>query len=374
MLGAATLFAQHGNLRWIDDEKLAQADLRDVDALIMRSQSQLTAEQLTGSRLAFVGTATAGMDHLPVDALTQAGVCVAHAPGCNAHSVADYWLTAMVYLAKTEHIDLRGKILGLIGYGAVGQQVALRAQSLGMKVIINDPPRLAQGLPILGLHQALDALLAQAEVISLHVPKVITGPWPTSHLLHRDNLAGLKPGTILINTARGDVCEPSALLAAKTQGQLAHLILDVWPQEPHIDKTLMQAATLSTPHIAGHSYVGKWQGTWQIYQAFLQWLGQASTDNMPLPQDLYLHLKPIPKDLSLWDGLWPALASVYDIERDHKIMQAWLDLDDVSLAQAFSDYRQHYPVRSELRFSSIPAAGLEFWQQQVLTTAGVHLC
>jgi len=373
---ATTICQDLGSIRLIDDQALVHADLTDIDVVIMRSQSRLNLAQVKGTRVKFIGTATAGWDHLPVQALQQLGIYVAQAKGCNANSVADYWLSALLTLPRWRESMFQGKVLGIIGYGAVGQAVAKRAQALGFSILVNDPPRQAQPLPIPYPCVPLKSLLIQADVVSVHVPLVQTQPWPTQGLIDAAHVSLLKPGTVFINTARGEVCDSTALVTAKTQGKIAELIVDVWPQEPMIDKALWQAATLATPHIAGHSYVGKWQGTWQIYEALMHWLGRPVTPpaQSPWPAAWAVPLTPPSSMLPEVVGLWHYVQQVYDIQKDHDMMQRWFSLPANACAQAFTAYRRDYPLRSELSLARVSAIDLTPWQQAVLLSAGVTLC
>lgn len=369
---ADTLFEGLGQLCFVADDALANADLTDIDAVIMRSQCTLTAPQVKDTRVRFVGSATAGLDHLPVDALKAQGVTVAHAPGCNANSVADYVLGAWLALGQ----PLQGKTLGLIGYGAVGQAVAKRAAAWGLHIIVNDPPRLAAQLPIPYETVELPVLFSLADIVSVHVPLVLTGPWPTLNLVNAPLLTKLKPGVILINTARGDVCDAKALVAAKAKGLIADLIIDVWPDEPRVDYALWQAATFATPHIAGHSYVAKWQGTWQLYEAWLQHVGQPMDKSREalLPRELGVALTPASTTLNEQAALWHYVRQVYDITQDHQAMQSWLSLTPAQQVAQWGAYRANYPRRSELSLATIDQALLTPWQREVLLSAGVTIC
>ena len=365
---AATLFQDLGNIRFVADADLIHTDVNHVDAIIMRSQSRVSVEQLKDSCVRFIGTATAGDDHLPVDDLKALGIHVANAPACNAHSVADYWLSAMLSL----HDSFEGKTLGLIGYGAVGQCVAQVAKALGLRVIVNDPPRLSLQLPIPFETFALPELLSQADIISLHVPLVSTGPWPTRKLIQETVLTHLKPGAVWINTARGEVCDAKALTLAKAKGLISHLIVDVWPREPFIDNALWQAATIATPHIAGHAYSAKWQGTWQIYQCLLQYLGKPLEKSREalLPPGLQMKLMAAQMPCSEQEGLWHYVRQVYDVTKDHQTMQSWLALSPDKQPVNFTAYRSHYPWRSELRFAVLDKTQLTPWQHEVFLSLG----
>lgn len=383
----ADIFHDQGRLQIIPDSELVYADLTHIDAVIMRSQSKVTVQQVNDTQVKFIGSATAGLDHLPVAELKALGIHVVNAPGCNANSVADYWLSAMCALAsgalyanqdavvfESPAHAFQGKILGIVGYGEVGQRVAKRATALGLRVIVNDPPRAAQHLPIPYPTVTLSALFEQADLISLHVPFVSTGLWPTLNLVNAELLAKVKPGATFINTARGDVCDATALVDAKQRGLIRDFVIDVWPHEPDVDLSLWQAATIATPHIAGHSHIAKWRGTWQVYTALLRYLSKP-VPAMPksAPGEVSLHPCAMGHGSELVD-LWHYVQSVYDITEDHRHMHAWLTLPASQRMEAFSHYRRHYPMRSELCLATLPKASLTPWQREVLLSADVTLC
>ena len=246
----------------------------EVDALIVRNRTQVRGPLLQAlARCKVVGRLGVGLDNIDVAACEARGVQVIPATGANALSVAEYVIgTAMLLLrgayqsqaamvqgqwprtALSSGREIYGKTLGLIGYGSIGQLTARLAQALGMRVQAHDalmaadhPAFSSTGVQAVGL----DTLLASSDVISLHVPLLPS----TQHLLNAARLARVKPGAIVINSARGGVVDEAAVVAALRSGHLGGAALDVFEQEPLKSGALFADCPnlILTPHIAGVS-------------------------------------------------------------------------------------------------------------------------
>jgi (S)-sulfolactate dehydrogenase len=246
----------------------------DVDALIVRNRTQVRGELLKAlARCKVVGRLGVGLDNIDVTACEARGMQVIPATGANALSVAEYVIgTAMLLLrgayqsqaamvqgqwprnALSSGREIHGKTLGLIGYGSIGQLTARLAQGLGMRVQAHDalmaadhPAFSSTGVQAVGL----DTLLASSDVISLHVPLLPS----TQHLMNAARLAQVKPGAIVINSARGGVVDEAAVVAALRRGHLGGAALDVFEQEPLKSGAMFADCPnlILTPHIAGVS-------------------------------------------------------------------------------------------------------------------------
>ncbi|MEM6848017.1 MAG: hydroxyacid dehydrogenase [Pseudomonadota bacterium] len=253
------------------DALLAAA--RDVDALIVRNQTRVDQAMIDAApKLRAVGRLGVGLDNIDLDACAARNIAVLPASGANAVSVAEYVIgTAMVLLrgaffatgavaagewprAKLSGgAEIFGRTLGLVGFGTIAEAVAVRAQALGMAVSAYDPHRPADDPAWSGVTRETDlgALLASADVISLHVPLTAE----TRKLIDEAALAGMKPAAVLINTARGGIIDEAALAEALTAGRLAGAALDVFATEPlkaEAGQTFAGVPNLIlTPHVAG---------------------------------------------------------------------------------------------------------------------------
>lgn len=240
----------------------------EYTGLIIRGRSTVTARLLEHARrLKVIGRAGTGLDNIDVQAARKRGIAVVNALGANAVSVAEHTMALILALSRNipravESVrrrewtksrffgtELRRKTLGLIGFGRVGTQVAVRAQAFGMRILAADPVASASRCEEMGVELvSLDELLGAADVISLHVPLMAD----TYHLIGRQELERMKPGALLINCARGEVLDEKALLEALQSGRLAGVALDVFEQEPPGDNPLLDLDNvIATPHIGG---------------------------------------------------------------------------------------------------------------------------
>lgn len=244
-----------------------------AEGWIVRNRTQVRGAPLAGAiRLRVVGRLGVGLDNIDLDACASRGIRVIPATGANAESVAEYVIaTAMILLRGATYLstaavgagrwprqvlsqgrELAGKTLGLLGFGSIGRVTARKAQAMGMLVLAHDPAIAPQaalwaeaGVEPLGL----DELLARADVVSLHLPLAEA----TRGLLDSARLAKLRPGTILVNTARGGIVDEAALALGLHEGRLGGAALDVFTDEPLGPGSPLAGAPnlILTPHVAG---------------------------------------------------------------------------------------------------------------------------
>ena len=253
----------------ISNPKEYEPHLADCDALVVRSAVKVKAETLAKApKLRVIGRAGVGVDNVDLDAATAAGVLVMNTPGGNAVSVAEHTLALMLSLArmipeasastrggkweKKKFLgnELRGKTLGIIGLGNIGQEVVRRARGFEMRILASDPyvaPRTAEDLGVTLVH--LDTLLKESDYVSLHL--AVTPE--TKGLIGAETIAKMKDGVRIINCARGELIDQEALRAALVSGKVAGAGLDVFSPEPppEGDPILSAPNLLATPHIAG---------------------------------------------------------------------------------------------------------------------------
>ncbi len=321
-------------------EMTAEA-VRDAELLLVRSTVQVNESMLAGTRVRFVATATTGTDHVDLDYLRSRGIDFASAPGSNARSVAEYVAAALLVLESRGVVELGGATLGVVGVGNVGSRVVEVAEALGLKTLLNDPPRAREEGP--QGFVSLDEVAADSDVVTFHVPLEKDGPDLTYHLLGGEFLSKLKPRAVVINTARGAVADTAALVEARG-AKLGALALDVWEGEPSVPRELFDVADIGTPHIAGHSFDGKVAGTRKIYEAACRFLGRepAWPDDLPPAEELKARLER--------PSLLDAVRASYDIEADHEGLREILRRDSADeRAAGFGEFRKDYRKRREFR-------------------------
>ena len=211
---AKEAFSSFGDAKLLDGRTLTNKDVQDADVLVVRSITNVNEDLIKNSKVKFVGTATIGTDHIDLEYLKNQNIRFADAKGCNADSVAEYVFTALLKVASEKNIYLQEKTIGVVGIGNIGSRVVRLAESLGMKVLKNDPPLERKGIGNNYLN--LDEIL-QADIITFHVPLNLDGIDKTFHLLNENNLKKIKKGTIIINSSRGAVINNLALLAESDQ-------------------------------------------------------------------------------------------------------------------------------------------------------------
>jgi erythronate-4-phosphate dehydrogenase len=355
LLGQEAL-SNAGKVDIIPDREISHDHLLDADALIVRSKTRITKELLTDTPVKFIGTATAGTDHIDAAWLESHGIYWCASPGCNANSVSEYLIAALLVLGRRHKFNLEGRTIGVIGCGNVGSRVVKKCQALGMNVLRNDPPLSAVSsdpdfLP-------LEKVLAESDIVTLHLPLVKEKPWPTDRLADYRFFEQLKPGTLFINAARGSVCDYDALLDAKAGGAVSQMVLDVWTPEPAFRTDVLKMADLASPHIAGHSYEGKINGTIACYNELCNFFEIPKTWNiaasLPAPEKPSLEIDC--RGLTDEEALHDIIQQLYDIETDDKLIRTAALNSEIDRAKKFDALRKNYRMRREFMNTEVKAS------------------
>lgn len=358
---AREFFADFGQLTAFNGRTLCSEHVTDADVLLVRSITKVNQQLLADNKqIKFVGSATIGVDHVDQDYLATRNIPFYSAPGCNAISVGEYVISALVVMAERYLLDLSQLTVGIVGAGNTGSRVSEKLTAIGVKHHLCDPPLAKTDDPrdFVELERVLSC-----DVICLHVPLTKSGPDATYHLLNQQRLAKLSDQQILINACRGEVIDNKALLAQKQQGHGVKLVLDVWENEPDILLPLIDHADLATAHIAGYSLEGKARGTEMLYRALCHQLHLPVTkclaDFLPRPvvselnvdaASLVEHKQALPLALTASEQsqqvlLTPMVKMVYDVSRDDALFRQQIN------QHGFDFIRKTYPTRRE--FSSL---------------------
>ena len=259
------VFEPYAEVKYMGGSDIGPDDVRDADALIIRTRTKCDAALLDGSRVKFIATATIGTDHIDFPYCDAHGITVRNAPGCNAGGVMEYVFSALYGLASRKAISLEGDTIGIIGVGHVGSLIERMGLSLGFKILKCDPPRAEAEEPF-GFCD-LDYLLQNSQIVTMHTPLNET----TRGMADRHFFSMMRPGAFFINASRGEVVCDDALKEAIPK--LGPVIIDTWNHEPDIDLELMDKVAIATPHIAGYSYQGKQNGTAAAVRAVAHYFG-----------------------------------------------------------------------------------------------------
>jgi erythronate-4-phosphate dehydrogenase len=322
---------------YISGAKFARENLVDADGIIIRTRTKCDEKLLCGSKVKFIASATIGFDHIDTEYCARNGIFWTNAAGCNSSSVAQYLTSALLNWAVEKNIDLRALTIGIIGVGNVGSKVAKIADALGMRTLLNDPPRQRKEG---GSFSSLKQIFEEADIISLHVPLEYHGPDKTYHLADRDFFCEIRKKILFINTSRGEVAETDVLKEFIKNGKISNAIIDVWEDEPKIDRDLLALAKFATPHIAGYSTDGKANGTAMSVRAASQFfnfgLNEWFPEDIPLPEKNEIILSDSVSEL---EKLRQAVNYSYDIRGDDSRLR--------TAPEDFEKLREIYPIRRE---------------------------
>lgn len=304
-------------------------DVKDADALLVRTRTRCDESLLADSRVQFIATATIGFDHLDRDYLERRGITWCNCPGCNATSVGQYIHSVLLLLKRQQGLNLTHSTLGVVGVGHVGRVVAEIGQRLGMRVLLCDPPRAEQegadGFV------TMEQLADESDVLTFHTPLIRDGRHATYHLADEAFLQSLQRKPVLINSSRGEVVDNQALVKALDQGWVRQAVIDTWENEPHLSLELLDKVYIGTPHIAGYSADGKANATTMVLQALCR--------HFQLPEVGRVYPPSLPDD--------------FQPESDAELLALQLYnplIDSQQLRQhpeRFEELRGNYPLRRE---------------------------
>ena len=324
--GFDQIFSEFGEVVTLPGRQISNESLQDCDALIVRSRTRVDEELLRNSKIQFVGSTVAGLDHIDQPYLEDNAITLSSAQGCNSNAVAEYVISAIANLSHDYNFKLSDRTLGIIGVGNVGRRLDFKAKQLGIKTLLNDPPREStEGSEhFVSLEEALGA-----DIVTFHTPLTFSGIYSTHNLLDSHNFNHIKKDAIIINAARGGIINELIWKITPTKAN----IIDCWENEPNINPTLQKSAYWATPHIAGHSIDAKFMGSFMIYKDLCKYIKKPLNDNIK-------HLINPELRIIRENNLHETLNSIYSFQADDKAIQ------DIS---NFEDYRRNYPERYEWR-------------------------
>jgi erythronate-4-phosphate dehydrogenase len=241
--------------------------------------------------------------------------------------VEQYVHSVLLLLKREKGLDLEKSPIGIDGVGHVGSRVKRMAEGLGMKVLLNDPPRAERGES--GFVD-LETIARECDVITFHTPLSRDGKYATFHLVNDEFLLSLKRTPYIVNSSRGEVVDTDALLAALATGKVRDVVIDTWENEPDINQELLDAAFLATPHIAGYSADGKANATRMSLEALCRFFHIESAFDI-IPDKVDIHFSTDKEE---------AFLQAYNPKRDSE----WLK----ESPQKFEWFRGNYPIRREI--------------------------
>ena len=328
---------QFGEATYLPGDQFTKETVKDKDILIVRTVTHFDEKILTGSNVKLICSATIGFDHIDTAYCDTSNIAWRTAPGCNAGSVEQYVVSSLIRMAERRHFELKDKTIGIVGVGNVGKKVARACELLGMKVLLNDPPR--QEAEQSDAFVDMITIQKECDFITFHTPLTKEGKHPTYHLADADFFQSLIKKPILINSSRGSVVNNLTLKRALRNENVSGAIIDTWENEPEIDRELLELVDIGTPHIAGYSADGKWNAT-KITLNNINEFFKLEKD----PVQLIPIQEPENKiiDVSLYgikDQLIQAILKTYDPLKDSRMLK--------EIPSKFYHFRSHYPLRRE---------------------------
>ena len=306
----------------LDGRSIGPREVRDADAVVVRTRTRCDARLLGGSSVRAVVTATIGTDHIDTLWCRSRGVAVFNAAGCNARGVLQWVAAVLAHLARTRDLKPSETVLGVVGVGHVGSLVCEYASRWGFRTICCDPPR--EEREHCGFVTAAEVFGA-ADIVTLHTPLDDT----TRHLVNSELLASCGRKPFVINSSRGEVADGGALLASGVD-----FALDVWENEPDIDRRLLERAVIATPHIAGYSLQGKANASAAAVEALAAFFG------LPLAGWYPEGVRPSQPQPTGWEQMCREMAERYDIDSESRRLKAHPELFE-SMRNGY-DYREEF--------------------------------
>jgi erythronate-4-phosphate dehydrogenase len=354
------------NIIYLNGADINNENVKNADALIIRTRTRCDEKLLKNSSVKYIATATIGFDHIDTEYCRTNNISWTNAPGSNAGSVEQYIASALMLLQQKRKIELSSAIVGIVGVGNVGKRVAAFCKNIGVKTLLNDPPR--QRAEKNTNFVSLDEIAEKCNIITFHTPLNVSGEDKTFHLADKHFLASLRKKPTIINAGRGEIIETEALRNAQKQELISGIVLDCWENEPEIDRELLQICDISTPHIAGYSADGKANATsacvQYISKCFDLKLNDWIVKNIPQPTQSEINID----NLQLNDKntiLAKAILYSYNIEEDCIRLK--------ENPQAFEKLRNNYPLRREFSSYSVSLSQENKEVEQLLEKLGFQI-
>ena len=302
-------------------EEFTTKDVKDADALIIRTRTRCGEALLEGSQVKLIATATIGFDHIDLQYCASHGIEVVTAAGCNAAGVLQWVAATLARLSKAQGWTPQQKRLGIVGVGNVGSLVERYARRWGFDVVCCDPPLKEQEG---GNFIELEELLRVSDIVTLHTPLDAT----TRGMINQQTLTLMHPSATLINASRGEVAQTEALLSAEQT-----LCIDVWEREPNINRELLAKAFVATPHIAGYSAQGKANAAMAVVRAVAQRFA------LPLTEWYPSEVSPAERRDISWEDMCQTIGRYCDLQSESEILKTH--------PTEFESLRNNYNYREE---------------------------
>lgn len=336
---------QFGEVEYLPGNQFTKKSIKDKDALIVRTVTQFGEENLYGSRVKIICSATIGYDHIDTDYCEANGIGWRTAPGCNANSVEQYITASLLHLAEKYKLNLKDKTIGIVGVGNVGSKVEIACNKLGMRVLLNDPPR--EKRECSSCFVDIETIKRESDFITFHTPLVKTGEYKTFHLADDSFFNEVLRRPYILNAARGGVTSNKSLKEAIKNNKISGAVIDCWENEPDIDRELLELVDIATPHIAGYSADGKWTATRMSIENLREFFNlqiKPAYLELPNPFEPIIDLRKVSEDNQLSHAVWQS----YNPLKESELLKLH--------PEKFYWFRSNYPLRREYHAYTIANA------------------
>lgn len=350
----------YGNVTYLSGKGFTRESIKDADVLIVRTVTHFGQSILEGSNVKLICSATIGFDHIDTHYCDEHGIKWTNAPGCNSSSVQQYIVSSLIRIAQQKDFDLKDKTIGIVGVGNVGKKVAEACRILGMKVLLNDPPR--QRSEKQNVFVDLNTIKQEADIITFHTPLSKESIDKTYHLADNSFFESLQKQPIIINSARGGIIDTDSIKDAIKDGKISGAIIDCWEKEPNIDLEYMNLVDIATPHIAGYSADGKANATIMSLKSIADFynLSMSPIDDIkiPIPDHTTIDLADFSEN-----RIYESILTTYDPLQDQDKL--------ISAPSLFASHRENYPLRREYTIYNIKNGNAE--ENILLRSLGFNL-
>ncbi|MDR0303997.1 MAG: 4-phosphoerythronate dehydrogenase [Chitinispirillales bacterium] len=357
-------FSTLGGTVLFDIKDIVNENIKDFDVLLIRSTTKVDKKLLENTKIKFVGSAVAGIDHVDIDYLQKKRIGFSSASGCNARSVAEYVLTVIYVFCMQKNISPKNFVVGIIGVGHIGGQVSEILKKLGIKTILNDP--ILEKQSVSNKFSSIEYLAKNSDIITVHTPLTKSGEYKTENLLDENFFTKVKKNIFLIQASRGAVCNENALM--KSMSKIQKPVIDVWADEPDVNVDLARNCLFATQHIAGHSFDGKINGTKIIYDACCDFFSRKQ--KFDFEKEVF---SKIPNQSIEYAGsVGNVLLKCCPIDADSLDFEKLLALKNADERKIiFKELRENY--RKRLEFSHYTVSGVPLNESESLRNLGFYI-
>jgi erythronate-4-phosphate dehydrogenase len=361
-------FKEFGDVITVPGHEISNDLIKDASILIIKENTLVNEELLKDTVIKFIGSATVNTDHVDIDYLSNNFIGFASAPGSNAESVAEYVISAVIALTNANKKPFNEYTMGIIGVGNVGSRVLEKCTTLGIRCIINDPPK--EKITQSYFYLPLDEVLEKSDIITLHVPFTEEEPDQTYNLVNSEFLKKMKDGALFINTSSAKVINEEEFLRVAPD-KLNGIALDVWETEPEINLELLKIANIATPHIAGSSYISTVIGTGMVHSAACAFFFKEPEWDLDRIIE-QLKCKTI-QISNTQDPVSEIISKAYPILEDDKILRDIINIEKSEQRKFFDNLRNTYSRRDSFSLCKIKSDDLTLSTVEWLAKLGFRI-